>query len=79
MKTWYAESRGQSITKDIYEGGFLRYAKDSEPYCDLSRFYRKAERDAFVAESPDTCNSIRAKQAMREHKAQFRYWSDEEN
>jgi hypothetical protein len=78
MKTWYAESHGQSITKDIYEGDFLRYAKDSEPYCDLYRFYRKSERDAFVVESPETCNSIGAKQAMLDHKDQFSYWLDQE-
>jgi hypothetical protein len=79
MKTWYAESRGQSTTKDIYEGGFLRYEKNSKPYCDLWRFYRKAERDAFVAESPDTCNAIRARKAMQDHREQFAYWANEGN
>ncbi len=77
MKTWYAQSHGQNITEDIYEGGFLRYEKNSEPYCDLYRFYCKAERDAFIAESPETCNSIGAKQAMVDHNEQFSYWANQ--
>jgi hypothetical protein len=73
MKTFYAESRGFGITEDVYDGVFLRYPKNSEPYKDLWRFNLKAKRDAFVNEA-DSHNAISAVDAKREHKERFAYW-----
>lgn len=67
---FYAESHGQGITEDIYEGGFLRYEADSMPYCDLLRFSTKKERDLFVSESSDS-NSISAVDARKKHIDQY--------
>lgn len=72
-KYFYAQSFGQSVTEDIYEGGCLRYKKDSQPYCDLHRFDTEEERDSFVDDSEDT-NSISTEEAMTGHKEQFNYW-----
>lgn len=77
MKTYYAESTGQSVVEDIYEGGFLRHAKNSEPYCDLRRFNSKKERDDFVDEL-DSHYSILARDAKRSHPEQFQFWSKNE-
>jgi hypothetical protein len=71
---YYAETYGQSIEEDVYEGGFLRYEKDSEPYCDLFRFETKKERDTFVEES--NAKTITAKEAKIKHREQFLYWNN---
>jgi|SaaInlV_165m_DNA_2_1040747.scaffolds.fasta_scaffold10805_5 hypothetical protein len=71
-RTYYAESHGFVITEDIYEGGSLRYPKNSEPYTDLWRFNSKADRDAFVDED-NSHNAITAADARREHRERFAY------
>jgi hypothetical protein len=71
-KTYYAESHGFGITEDVYEGGFLRYPKNSEPFTDLWRFNSKVERDDFVDDS-NSHNAITAADARREHKERFAY------
>ena len=72
---FYAESKGFSVTEDIYEGGFLRYEKDSQPYCDLFRFSTEDERDTFI-ENGEQKNKISAEDALEHHKDQFNYWEN---
>jgi hypothetical protein len=79
MKTrmYYAESHGFSVTQDTYEGGFLRYPKNSEPYAHLWRFKSKSERDNFVIEH-DNHNTITARLAKLNHKDQFIFWKQDD-
>lgn len=72
---FYAECIGQHVTENIYEGGFLRYEKDSQPYCDLWRFDNEEERDSFVNEEEHR-TSISTEDAVKTHKDQFNYWKN---
>jgi len=71
---YYARSCGQMITEDIYEGGFLRYEKDSEPYCDLHRFDTERERDSYVDNTDSNTTAIRASEALKYHSEQMNHW-----
>jgi len=73
-KMFYAESYGQNITEDIYAGGILMLEANSQPYCDLFRFYTKHERNEFVNDG-DGCYEISAADAKKKHKEQFLYWN----
>lgn len=73
---FYAESKGFMVTEDIYEGGFLRYEKDSQPYCDLFRFDTEEERSLFINNS-ENATSISAIEAMKNHEDQFHYWNNQ--
>ncbi len=76
MKTFYAIANGQSITEDIYEGGFLRYEKNSEPYSDLHRFNSKKERDNFVEDS-DSHSAITLSEIKKDkhYSEQYKYFN----
>jgi len=53
MRHYYATAAGHLITEDFFDGGYLRYTANSEPYLDLFRFNSRKERDEFVNDSND--------------------------